>query len=621
MENIKTSQNDLTATINSLPKKPGVYLFKDNKGKIIYIGKAKILYNRVRSYFLNKENLNISNPKASYFSEKINTIDYLVTDSEIEALILELNLIKKYRPKFNADLKDDKSYPFIAITSEEDYPRLIITRNKNIRGAKYFGPYTNVHALREIVEYLKKIFLLRDCKKSKPGKQGSNPCLNFHIGLCSGPCINKISKSEYKKNIEYIILFLKGKNKNIINSLVLEMNKSAQNMDYEKAAEIKNRIDLISEIYNGQKIFIGGEDAWDFIAMSIDVDVAAASLFMYRQGEFAGFNNITITNFGAENLEEILSDFLVKYYENINNMPNIIYIPFELEDMTTLMEYFKKTKGKKIDIKVPRTGGNKSIMEMALRNCGLFLEKKKYEKESNFNKVFNDVADLQKALKLKNIPRRIECYDVSNLKDSFPVGSMVVFIDGIPARNNYRHFKIRTVRGQDDFKMIQELLRRRLRYLSNSKIEIEESFYQKPDLIIIDGGKGQLNAAKEVLADCQMSGQIDLVSLAKKEEIIFSDIFKGGISFEKSKNFMRLIIRVRDETHRFSVEFHQKLRDSNMTRSFLDNIKGIGEKKKQYIFEASNSIDDLKNLLLKDLADIKGITYNDAKNIYDALHR
>jgi excinuclease ABC subunit C len=241
MENINISQNDLAATINSLPKKPGVYLFKDSNGKIIYIGKAKILYNRVRSYFLNKENLNISNPKASYFSEKITTIDYLVTDSEIEALILELNLIKKYRPKFNADLKDDKSFPFIAITVEEDYPRLIITRNKNIRGAKYFGPYTNVHALREIVEYLKKIFLLRDCKKSKPGKQSSKPCLNFHIGLCSGPCINKISKSEYRKNIEYIILFLKGKNKSIVRSLVIEMNKSAQNMHYEKAAEIKKK--------------------------------------------------------------------------------------------------------------------------------------------------------------------------------------------------------------------------------------------------------------------------------------------------------------------------------------------------------------------------------------------
>ena len=305
MENVKIKQNDLASTINSLPKKPGVYLFKDDSGRVIYIGKAKILYNRVRSYFLNKENLNISNPKASYFSEKINTIDYLVTDSEIEALVLELSLIKKYRPKFNADLKDDKSYPFIAITSEEEYPRLIITRNKNISGAKYFGPYTNVHALREIVEYLKKIFLLRDCKKAKPGKQGNKPCLNFHIGLCSGPCVSKISSSEYRKNIGYIILFLKGKNKTIRKSLVLEMRESSEKLDYEKASVIKSRIELIGEIYNNQKIFIGGEDAWDFIAMFADADSAAVSLFMYRQGELAGFNNVTITNFGIETPGEI----------------------------------------------------------------------------------------------------------------------------------------------------------------------------------------------------------------------------------------------------------------------------------------------------------------------------
>ncbi|MCX6384518.1 MAG: excinuclease ABC subunit UvrC, partial [Actinobacteria bacterium] len=621
MENIETKKNDLALTISSLPKKPGVYLFKDNKGEIIYIGKAKILYNRVRSYFLNKENLNFSNPKASYFSEKIDAIDYLVTDSEVEALILELNLIKKYRPKFNADLKDDKSYPFIAITENEDFPRLIITRNRNIRGAKYFGPYTNVHALREIAEYLRKIFMLRDCRKSKPGKQGNKPCLNFHIKLCSGPCIGKISRSEYKKNIEYIILFLKGKDKNIVKSLTDEMNKFAANLDYEKAAEIKNRIERIGEIYIGQKIYISGESAWDFIGIVKDEDMAAAGIFMYRQGELAGFNNITITNFGTENIEDIMSDFLIKYYENINNMPSIIYIPFKIEDIDMLTKYFKKTKDKKIEIKVPKTGENRSIMDMALKNCSLFLEKKKFEKESNFSKVFDDAMDLKEALKLRNIPRRIECYDISNLKESFPVGSMVVFIDGIPAKNDYRHFKIKTVTGQDDFKMMHEVLKRRLRYLNNSKIEIEESFYQKPDLIIIDGGKGQLSAAKDALLETKISEQIDLISLAKKEEIIFSDYFKNGISFDKNENFMRMIIKIRDETHRFAVEFHQKLRDKNMTKSFLDNIKGIGEKKKHYIYEKSNSLGDLKNLAVSDLADIRGLTYQDAKNIYDALHK
>lgn len=621
MENISVKKNEWTSILNAIPKKPGVYLFKDNKGKIIYIGKAKILFNRVKSYFLNKENLNILNPKASYFSEKIDQIDYLVTDNEVEALILELNLIKKYRPKFNASLKDDKSYPFIAITESDEFPRLIITRNRNIKGARYFGPYTNVQTLREVAEYLRKIFLFRDCRKSKPGKPGNKPCLNFHMKLCSGPCINEITASEYRKNISYIILFLKGKDKSIIKDLTGEMNMFSNKMEYEKAAEIKNKIDLIEQIYNEQKVYISSENAWDFIGITQTENLAALSIFMYRHGEFAGFNNVTITNSGNENLEEILSDFLIKYYEDINNMPSIIYIPFEIEDADTISKYFKKMKDKKVEIKVPKTAENKRIIDMAVRNCNLFIEKKKFEKQLNFDKVFSDVMDLKNALKLNNIPRRIECYDISNLKESFPVGSMVVFIDGKPSKSDYRHFKIRNVSGQDDFKMMNEILKRRLNYLKSSGIEIEDSFYQKPDLIIADGGKGQLNAVKDALLEAGLAEKIDLISLAKKEEVIFSDNFKNGILFDKSENFMRLIIKIRDETHRFAVEFHKKLRDKNMTLSFLDNIKGIGEKKKQYIYEKSNSLDDLKNLTVEDLADIKGLTYKDAKNIYNIFHK
>ena len=258
---------------------------------------------------------------------------------------------------------------------------------------------------------------------------------------------------------------------------------------------------------------------------------------------------------------------------------------------------------------------------MSMNNCRHFLEKKKFEKQSNFDKAFSDIMDLRDALKLKNIPRRIECYDISNFKDSFPVGSMVVFFDGNSVRKDYRHFKIKTVPGQDDIKMLSEILKRRLMYLKKSGIEIEESFYQKPDLIIIDGGKGQMNVAKEALEENCLADKIDLISLAKKEEIIFSSYFKDGISFEKSKNFMRMIIRIRDESHRFALEFHQKLRNKNMAVSFLDNIKGIGEKKKQYIFEKISTIDDFKNFSLEELADIKGLSYKDAKNIYDTIHK
>ncbi|MDD5659835.1 MAG: excinuclease ABC subunit UvrC, partial [Actinomycetota bacterium] len=411
------------------------------------------------------------------------------------------------------------------------------------------------------------------------------------------------------------------KDKSIIKSLTSEMNTFSKKTEYEKAAEIKNKINLIRQIYNEQKIYISGENSWDFVAISQTESSAASSVFMYRHGEFAGFNNVLITYLGNENPEEILSDFLIRYYEDINNMPSIIYIPFEIEDSDAISKYFKKTKDKKVEIKVPKTAENKKIMDMAVRNCSLFMEKKKFEKQLNFDKVFNDVMDLKNTLKLKNIPRRIECYDVSNLKESFAVGSMVVFMDGNPSKNDYRHFKIKSVSGQDDFKMINEILKRRLNYLRNSGIEIEEGFYQKPDLIIIDGGKGQLNAAKNALVEAGLAEKIDLISLAKKEEIIFSDNFKNGVLLDKNENFMRLIIKIRDETHRFAVEFHKKLRDKSMTLSFLDNIRGIGEKKKQYIYEKFNSLDDLKNLTVKELSDVRGITYEDAKNIYNVLHK
>jgi len=621
MKNIELKKNDLEEVLSLIPKKTGVYIFKDSEQNVIYIGKAKNLYNRVRSYFRNKESLIISNSKAHYLSEKVAGIDYIITDNEVEALVLELNLIKKYRPKFNSSLKDDKSYPYIAITELEKFPRMIVTRNKNIKGAKYFGPYTNVHALREIIEFLRRIFKLRDCKGLKPGKTGQKPCLNYHLELCSGPCAGYISEEDYKRNIEYVMLILKGKDKKILSDLNKQMLTFAKNLEYEKATEIRNKIELIKELYSEQKIYISNEDYWDFISISKSDDFVAASIFMYRQGEFAGFSNFLITNFEGFDDNEILSDFIIRYYEDISNVPSIIYTPIELCDSDMLKEYFLRSKGKKVQLKVPKYGENRKIMGMVINNCNLFLEKKKFEKQSNYNKVFKDIMDLKEKMHLKNIPRRIECYDISNIKNSFPVGSMVVFIDGMPARNNYRHFKVKNVAGQDDFAMLREILERRLEYLSKSNINFEESFYQKPDLIIVDGGKGQFNIAKKVLLEKFFDGKIDLMSIAKKEETLFGEFYPNGINFPKDINFMRLIIKIRDEAHRFAIQYHKKLRDKNMLSSFLDNIKGIGEKKKSLIYEKYNSLDDLKNLNVDEFLKINGLNYKDAKNIYDALHK
>ncbi|MDD3520314.1 MAG: excinuclease ABC subunit UvrC [Actinomycetota bacterium] len=621
MEDIKIIKDDILKILSHIPKKSGVYLFKDKDARIIYVGKAKSLNSRVRSYFKSRKTLSETNPKAYYFSEKIDSIDYIVTDSEVEAFILEINLIKKYRPKFNSFFRDDKSYPFIAITEEEEFPQFFITRNKKIRGARYFGPYTNVSDLRESVEYISKVFRLRDCKKTKPGKTGNTPCLNYHMKLCSGPCIGEISKDEYRENIKLIISVLSGKNKSLIAKLEKQMINFSKEQEYEKALDAKNKIDFLKGLNNEQKIYINSEYSWDFIGFCQSDDFASINIFMYRNGEFAGYSNFLLDNFEDMNKEEILSDFIVKYYENISNMPSKIYIPFLPESEELIIEFFIKTKNKRINLKVPKSGANKKIMDMVSNNCRLFAEKKKFEKQSNHDKLFNDLIELQGKLALSNIPRRIECYDISNLKESFAVGSMVVFADGYPLNNNYRHFKIKTVKGQDDFAMLQEVLERRLSYLKKSKIYFDESFYMKPDLIIIDGGKGQLSAASEVLEKNKLDKSIDIISIAKKEEIIFCKLHPEGIKINKDNGSMRIVIRLRDEAHRFALQYHRKLRDKNMTFSFFDSVKGIGEKKKAVLYENFNSMEELKNQDVKTLIKIKGITYIDAKNIYDALHK
>lgn len=616
-ENIDLRENKIRKTLGILPRKPGVYIFKDSRGKIIYIGKAKNIANRVRSYFQNRE---ATNQRVYYFTDEIDIIDYIVTDNEVEALILESNLIKRNRPRYNIELKDDKSYPYIAITYSDKYPRVFMTRNRNLKDAKYFGPYTNVKSIKKTIDVLRKLFQIRDCLKSKPGKGSKSPCLNYHIGLCSAPCVNNISPEMYRKNIEYIELFLKGKDKSVIDNLKVEMKEYAKEEEFEKAAKIKEKIDAINKLYQEQKILLGGENTWDVIAVSKEEELVVVSLLTYKDGELFFVNNFTIRNPGYLEEEEILSEFIKKYYPDINNMPSVIYIPVEIEDIDLISLWLSEMKHKKVEIKVPKIGDKKKIMDMAIRNSKLYLEKRKFEKDMGYGKVYRDLSRLKEILGLKKIPRRMECYDISNLRESFPVGSMVVFVDGAPSKENYRHFKIKTVEGQDDCKMIEEVLTRRLKYLEESKIDIENSFYIKPDLIVVDGGKSQFNTACSVLKEKGLL-DIEVISIAKKEEIVFSQKYREGIKLNLDDASLRIIVKVRDEAHRFAVEYHRKIRGEYMVKSFLDEIKGIGEKKKRYIFERFKTMEELCSAEIKDLADVKGISYKDAVNIYESIHK
>lgn len=602
-----------------LPKKSGVYIFKNSKGKIIYIGKAKNLYSRVKSYFQDRSD-NFLYAKPLDFIKKIKSIDYVVTDNETEALILEGSLIKKNKPKYNIDLKDDKSYPFIAVTVNEKFPRVFLTRERNIKGAKYFGPYTDAGAVRKTLEYLRRIFPVRDCRKARPGKSTNMPCLNYHIKLCPAPCDGNVSQEEYRKNIDFIMLFLKGKDRTIIDWLKAKMEQYSKNREFEKAAELRNKIENINKLHKDQKIFFTAESTWDFISTARDADDAVISLFTYRSGVLAVVSNFTINNTRYFNDEEILSSFIENYYSNINDIPSKIFCPFEIKNTELISKWLTEKKGGKIEICVSKIGEKKKIMEMAVRNSKLYLEKKKFEKNTGHSKIYKNFVKLKKVLGLVNIPRRIECFDISNLKNTFPVGSMSVALNGKLLTNDYRYFKIKTVAGQDDCRMMGEIVTRRLRYLEGGEIKKRNSFYEKPDLIIIDGGKAQFNTASKLISERQIQ-DIDIISIAKKEETIFCSKYPDGIKLDLSDNYMRVLIKVRDEAHRFAVNYHRRLRGRSMTDSLLDGIKGIGEKKKKYIFENISSIEELKSKTIKDLMNIKGLNYKDATNIYRNIHR
>ncbi len=606
------------ASLKILPGETGVYIFKDESGKIIYVGKARNIYSRVKSYF-SERSKDLLYMKPPGFTRQIRTIDYIVTSNEVEALILEGTLIKENRPGYNIELKDDKSYPFIAITNEK-YPRVFLTRNRNIKETKYFGPYTDVRAAKNTIEYLRSIFKIRDCRGVKPGKSMEPPCLNYHIKLCSAPCTGNISQSEYKKNIEHVRNFLKGRDRTIISELKKKMASCSAGMRFEEAAEIREKIESIKTLHEDQRIIFDSRDTWDFIAIKREKEIASISLFIYRSGMLALVNNFIMENRGLLEECQILSGFINQYYENINSIPSKIYVHESLEDSDIIQKWFSSEKGRKVEIKIPKTGGKKKIMDMVIKNAALYLKKKKFERSTGRSEGYSELIRLSNILGLGNIPGRIECYDISNLGENFPVGSMAVAADGKIKPAQYRHFKIRTVPGQDDCAMLREVIIRRLRYLGKQEISIEGSFYMRPDLIIVDGGRAQYGTIRKVLQQKKISN-IDIISIAKREEMIFCQKFQDGIKFDPGSDILRIITKLRDEAHRFAIGYHRKLRGKYMTNSVLDQIKGIGEKKKAHILESIDSIDEIKDKNIEDLINIKGINYNDAINIYNSFHR
>lgn len=613
---------DFEYHIKNLPDKPGVYLMKNSLGEVIYVGKAKVLKNRVKSYFQKSKN---HSEKVKVMVKNIAEFEYIVTDSEMEALILECNLIKKYSPKYNILLKDDKFYPFIKITVNDDYPRVFVTRRFAKDGSKYFGPYTNGSAVYETLDLIYKIFPLRNCKLViKENGEKVRPCLNYHIKKCLGPCGGHISKEEYGKMINDIIDILSGKETYITKMLKSDMEKAAEELEFEKAASLRDKILSINAIAEKQKIFKTMEGDEDFINIEQDEKDSCIQVFFSRDGKVIGREHFIFENTANEGIGEIIEDFIGSFYGGTAKIPKAIYVP-QIDNFDLMEEYLTIKRGSKVWIKVPQKGQKKEMLEMVKNNARITLEKfkDKYLKDKEINRI--SLLELQDLLELEECPQRIEAYDISNIQGVDSVGTMIVFEEGRAKNSDYRRFKIKTVKGANDYDSMREILTRRFNHGLDEIKAIQQrdlklsagKFSTFPDLIMMDGGKGQVNVALEVLQSLNID--IPVCGLVKDDKhqtrgIIYNN---NELIINKGSNLMQLIRRIQDEVHRFAITYHRSLRDKRTLHSVLDDIPYVGEKRRRALLMKFGSVDNIKKVSMQELLETQSIDKKSAESIYN----
>lgn len=571
----------------NLPDKPGIYIMKDINEEIIYIGKAKSLIKRVKSYFKDKHD----SPKTYILMDRFSSLEYIITNSEKEALILEANLIKKHRPRYNIRLKDDKRYPYVKITNEK-FPRILITRNITKSG-NYFGPFTDVGSVRKSVKFLKSLFKIRTCKNM------DGPCLNSQIDLCYAPCNEGISKEEYNEIIKKIDLFFQGKYSVIVKNLKKEMKESADNQEYEKAAIIRDQIISIEEIMEKQFVELDDDELdQDIIATSIDKDNVIIIVLSIRNGKIIGKDDFLMNGTEYNEVSEVLYAFIQQYYGYNRHVPKQIILEDKIHDDEVLIDWLSDLRGNKVSLKVPEKGTKLRLIRMAQKNADIIKNQKR--------KLENSLIELKKYLKLEKLPRIIEGYDVSNISGKLAVGSKVSFKDGKPNKNEYKRFKLKTP-GPNDYEMMRELLTRRFKLIDKDSL---------PDLVLIDGGKGQLKIACEVFDTLNLN-QIPVIGLAKEFEEIFIPNSNLPIIIPKDNKGLHLLQQVRDESHRFAVTYHRKLRSSKIKESSLDNIPGIGKIRKMNLLKSFGDIEAIKNASVEEIAKVKGMNKKIAKTLFD----
>lgn len=590
-------QSKIQEQLKLLPTNPGVYLMKNEQAKIIYVGKAINLKNRVKSYFQSSKN---HSPKVKSMVEKISDFEYIITANEIEALILECNLIKKYRPKYNISLRDDKTYPYIKVTLNEDYPTVSITRKILKDGAKYFGPYTSAGAVHEVLNLLKKLFQIRSCRQMNTKR----PCLEFHIKRCLAPCTGRVAKSEYREMIKSLCLFLEGRNEVVLKELTNRMQIAAENFQFELAAKLRDQVLAIEKISAKQNIIIGSSDQ-DIIGLARKADEACIQIFFIRSGKMIGRDHFLLNGTEDETDSALLNAFLEQYYNKATFIPKEILLPAEIENEEILSAWLSQKKNAKVSFGLPQRGVKKEMVLMANDNAVVVLEEQMIKNSAGLEQTVGAMKDLGRYLRMEKELKRIECFDISHIQGSETVASMVVFSNGAPDKQEYRRYKLKSVEGKpDDFKSMQEVVGRRYR----------QSDGIMPDLIIIDGGKGQLNSALEIIRALGHY-QIPVVGLAKQFEYVFLEGQSEPVILPPNSKALYLIQRIRDEAHRFAITYHRKLRHKRNLVSVLDHIEGVGPTRRKALWDAFGSIAEIKKAKITDLTAVPGISENIANNI------
>jgi len=601
-----TAMNAVEDKLKNLPVKPGCYLFKDNNKKILYVGKAGILRNRVRSYFQSGP----VHPKIKALVKRIADIEYIVTDSEVEALILENNLIKKYKPRYNVNLKDDKTYPYIRITNE-DFPQVFVTRKVVRDGSHYFGPYTDVKNVRFTLKTLQQIFTIRSCKynlTSETIEKGKvQLCLDYYIHKCRGPCQGLQSKADYIREIDRVHRFLKGKTDGLVKEIRNEMNTFSEHMEFEEAARFRDKLNALENYRNSQKVVYQDSVDRDILAVAKEDDDACAALFKVRESKITGRIHYYMAQVEWKTIPEIIGTFIEQYYFKSDEIPQEIFIQENIEDKTPIETWLTDRLGKRVSIVVPQQGEKKKLVDLAQKNARYLLEELKLQKLKLKDYIPYMVKALQRDLGLKNEPRHIECFDISNIQGTDPVASMVCFVDGKPKKSEYRRFKIQTKDTPDDFAMMREVVKRRYSRLLREKKQL-------PDLIMIDGGKGQLSSALGVLNELGIQNQ-QIIGLAKRLEEVFFPGNSDAQMLPHTSSSLRLMQQVRDEAHRFAITFHRERRRKRTITSELDKIEGVGPQRRKQLLKTFGSIKKIKGLSVEELVGKGKIPINTARNI------